>query len=101
MLNNDIVDTLSPDASLPSQAINVAGATGAVVEGNRIAAASDGITVDESEHVLIADNRITGTTRGIALITIPPPVSAKCRDNLFAGVATFLTGGCADVGNNL
>lgn len=101
VLDNDVVDTLSPDASLPSQGINVAGATGAVVEGNRIAAASDGITVDESEHVLIAGNRITGTNRGIALISPPGPVSAKCRGNLFANVTFFMTGGCTDVGNNL
>ena len=99
VLDNDVVNSLSPGASLPSQAINVAGANGAVVEGNRIALASDGITVDESENVLIVGNRITDTGRGIALIAPPTPVIGKCRDNVFANVPFPLTGGCVDLGN--
>ena len=100
IIDNDVIDTADPGEGFAVDAINVADANGAVIEGNRLANQFLpphvlGITIFDSSGVLAVNNRITNFPKGITYLG----ATGKYRDNLTFGVASPFDGG-TDAGNN-
>ena len=95
VIDNDVTDTVDPGEGFAADAINVAGANGAVIEGNRLSNQTVpphvlGITVFESEGVFVVNNRIANFPRGVTYVA---PATGKYRDNLTSNVALPFVGG--------
>jgi nitrous oxidase accessory protein NosD len=100
IIDNDVIDTVDPGPGFAVDAINVFGAHGGVIEGNRVANQLVpphvfGITVFDSSGVLVVNNRIVNFPDGITYLGS----TGKYRDNLTFGVASPFDGG-TDAGNN-
>jgi hypothetical protein len=100
-LDNDVVDTFAAPGH-NAWSIHASNADRAVIEGNRVSrgaadlGTSYGIIVPFSQDVLVVDNRINGTSVGVAYSS---GATGKFRDNLTSGVALPYEGG-TDAGNN-
>jgi hypothetical protein len=83
ILDNDILDTLGPEA----RAIELRGAQGAFLTGNRVGQSAPsrgvGVVVLDSEGVVVKGNRITGLERGIVF----ERSAGLSVENVMSGVA--------------
>jgi hypothetical protein len=101
-LDNDVVDTFAA-AGHNAWSIHATNADRAVIEGNRVSGGSSnlgtsyGIIVPFSQDVLVVDNRINGTSVGVAYSS---GATGKYRDNLTSGVGVPYDGSGTDAGNN-
>jgi nitrous oxidase accessory protein NosD len=100
ILDNDVIDTADPGPGFAVDAINVFGAPGGVIEGNRLANQFVpphvfGITIFDSSGVLVVNNRIVNFPDGVTYLDS----TGKYRDNLTSGVASPFDGG-TNAGNN-
>ena len=101
-LDNDVVDTFAA-AGHNAWSIHATNADRAVIERNRVSGGSSnlgtsyGIIVPFSQDVLVVDNRVNGTSVGVAYSS---GATGKYRDNLTSGVGVPYDGSGTDAGNN-
>jgi len=101
-LDNDVVDTFAA-AGHNAWSIHATNADRSVIERNRVSGGSSnlgtgyGIIVPFSQDVLVVDNRINGTSVGVAYSS---GATGKYRDNLTSGVGVPYDGSGTDAGNN-